>query len=191
VLLAHLTGGLRSRAWLAVGLLGSAAHCGGSSAHDGGGAFETGTGGTGAEAGVPDACSAALAHLQDCGIPIESLTACDPTEPQSVCEAQCIIEAGCDELVAAYQGTTVDARVLLCSLACTSPTLVYECADGQLVIVTAVCDGFPDCVDGSDEQGCLDPEQWFDCADGTDTVPLSWVCDGNADCSDASDEAGC
>jgi hypothetical protein len=191
VLLACKARRLRPRAWLAVGLLGSAAHCGGSSAHDGDGLLEAGTGGTSAEAGIPNACTDAVARLRECGIQIEQLTACDPTDAQSVCVAQCIIEAGCDELVAATQGTTLEAPVILCSLACTSPTLVHECADGQLIVATAVCDGLLDCVDGSDEQGCVEPDQWFDCADGTDTVPLGWVCDGITDCPDASDEAGC
>ncbi|XP_063844084.1 uncharacterized protein LOC135090873 isoform X3 [Scylla paramamosain] len=71
----------------------------------------------------------------------------------------------------------------------------FGCVDGSACLPSeAVCDGIPQCGDGSDEGdcqrvGCNTGE--FQCATTGQCVPESWVCDGTDDCRDNSDETDC
>lgn len=54
------------------------------------------------------------------------------------------------------------------------------------------CDGYPDCQDHSDEDGCVSRVECADhqhrCLDDQQCVLQEWICDGENDCKDASDE---
>ncbi|XP_030229100.1 low-density lipoprotein receptor-related protein 8 [Gadus morhua] len=71
----------------------------------------------------------------------------------------------------------------------------FSCVGGGCVSSTSLCDGSPDCPDGSDEsqhncggRRCQGDE--FACGGGR-CVPLRHRCDGADHCGDGSDEASC
>ncbi|CAG0910580.1 unnamed protein product, partial [Cyprideis torosa] len=74
----------------------------------------------------------------------------------------------------------------------------FRCGSGQCVPMSAVCDGFTDCRDSSDERncakGCSNAEFTCHALDDDDPVIClspSLVCNGNEDCPDGADEKGC
>lgn len=69
---------------------------------------------------------------------------------------------------------------------------LFDCADGETSIsADLVCNSEADCLDGSDEEGCMDTLLYFACADGHRAVSNFFVCDGSEECLDGSDEASC
>lgn len=66
----------------------------------------------------------------------------------------------------------------------------FQCANGQCISTSFVCDKDNDCSDGSDELSCPKPTcspNSFQCNNSM-CVPAFWRCDGDTDCTDGSDE---
>ncbi|OWK17993.1 SORL1, partial [Cervus elaphus hippelaphus] len=83
----------------------------------------------------------------------------------------------------------------------------YRCSSGACVMDSWVCDGYRDCVDGSDEEACPSPANVtaastptqlgrcdrfeFECRQPKKCIPNWRRCDGHRDCQDGQDEANC
>ncbi|XP_045601293.1 uncharacterized protein [Procambarus clarkii] len=71
----------------------------------------------------------------------------------------------------------------------------FLCHDSSdCIVLTTVCDGIPQCHDGSDESNCTHigcNYGDFRCATTDFCIPVSWMCDGADDCHDNSDETNC
>ncbi|XP_070067065.1 basement membrane-specific heparan sulfate proteoglycan core protein isoform X29 [Drosophila virilis] len=68
------------------------------------------------------------------------------------------------------------------------------CMNGECIEKSDICDGVPNCSDGSDEHSCsqgrrCQPNQFL--CSNSKCVERTWRCDGEDDCGDNSDEQSC
>lgn len=162
-----------------------------------------------------------LAKWQSCGVLSSGRLPDFHPDAGDQCWAQCVLDraTGCSDYQAALCGTGSSTLDEDCSVLC-EHVGEFTCSDGSTVASYKRCDGYEDCSDGGDEQGCGDRlftcsdrstvasddrcDGYNDCSDGGDElgcamftyrsgeqVPTSYVCDFDEDCSDGSDEAGC
>jgi hypothetical protein len=106
------------------------------------------------------------------------------------CVASCIRDADCADVEALVCSFSTNRNPLTLN-ACAEDCFYQEhtCTDGQLILLRFLCDQQQDCIDGSDESGCVYAER-FTCGSGDDH-PWSYQCDGQSDCLDGSDERDC
>ncbi|KAF0308134.1 Sortilin-related receptor [Amphibalanus amphitrite] len=78
------------------------------------------------------------------------------------------------------------------------PAYYFQCGNGQCIERNLRCDGFPHCLDRSDEDGCssggggdaCDQTIYFTCSNG-ECIDRRGLCNGYRDCVDGSDEINC
>ncbi len=169
-----------------------------------GGLMLLGCGGTGDESAPSSASDATLyakytAKLRACGVLGEGQMRQMKQLPDEMrCDIErCFLPASCSALKAALcewggvenGGPDEATPVVACEFECEENT-AFECANGDTVEASSVCDGRDGCQDGeaSDEAGC--EGKLFACGDGESVSKLA-VCDGDPACKNGADERDC
>ncbi|XP_014831181.1 PREDICTED: very low-density lipoprotein receptor-like [Poecilia mexicana] len=136
-------------------------------------------------------------HPEDCAHHCDEKSHCLPANFICDGEKDCLDgtdEANCEDQKEAgtITGPTAapsgQSRPLRCGLGS------QMCKDkSDCVHYNHVCDGEPDCRDGSDEEDCVSEcgTDQFQCAHGRKCIERSKVCDGVPQCQDRSDELAC
>jgi hypothetical protein len=133
------------------------------------------------------------AKLRECGVLSEGRLAKRTwLDPQARCEIErCVLPTACDVLRAGTcgwggienGGDPLGFPVIECRSECDDSTRIA--CDGELHDAEILCNGYEDCIDGTDEADC--EGKLFDCGDGGFAANRH-VCDGDADCENGKDE---
>ncbi|XP_068217563.1 low-density lipoprotein receptor-like [Palaemon carinicauda] len=67
----------------------------------------------------------------------------------------------------------------------------FQCCNGDCIPSSKRCNGYPECIDQSDEYECTCSPEEFRCQRDGQCIDSRKKCDGRTDCSDGSDKLGC
>jgi hypothetical protein len=108
-------------------------------------------------------CGALKEKLENCSLFAAggSVSGCTPPDTlRETCQFRCALETGCEDLKSlvcsdGQVSGTYWGCMELCEPLDDSDPNEFQCASGEYVLPkSAVCDGYGDCYDGSDEIGC-------------------------------------
>jgi hypothetical protein len=134
-------------------------------------------------------CASFVKLLVDCGVITGTrLGGCEDDHPLLSCVIDCVENASCEDIEAAYCNLEPNTFVE-CVTGCESaqPIPEFVCDNGAPIQASWRCDGVSDCPNGEDE-AC--PDGMFTCDSGL-SIPAGWQCDGVSDCEAGEDELDC
>lgn len=145
--------------------------------------------GCGDDDGGGSTCAAAVNKLRSCGLTDDTVIAdCEePTNSAESCQSNCYLNASCGDLESLFCDTVLEAGLTSCLANCPEGPEFACGVEDETVGQDDRCDGFDDCSNAADEEGC----PTFECATGDETFPASYECDAFDDCADGSDEVNC